>query len=295
MSERDVVAATPIPRTRASLASDVRTLGVAPGDVVLVHCSLSAIGWVSGGAAAVILGLRDAVTETGTLIMPTQSAQLSDPGCWSRPAIPAQWHDLVRATMPAFDPRTTPSRLMGAVAEEFRTGPGVRRSPHPTCSFAALGPMAQEITARQPLEDPFGEDSPVARLSWQRCRDSAPGGRFRVLHGLSSGGTTGLAGSTPGRRRSATHRRRRAALGALSQASARRNHLPGGRAVPHGSRHRPHRMGRLGFLPPAPDGGVDRACRRTMARLSGFHGGRRGVAPSRDLNRALEPRAALRP
>ena len=165
MSERDVVAATPIPRTRASLASDVRTLGVAPGDVVLVHCSLSAIGWVSGGAAAVILGLRDAVKETGTLIMPTQSAQLSDPGCWSRPAISAQWHDLVRATMPAFDPRTTPSRLMGAVAEEFRTGPGVRRSPHPTCSFAAFGPMAREITARQPLEDPFGEDSPVARLS----------------------------------------------------------------------------------------------------------------------------------
>ena len=165
MRERDIVAATSTPRTRASLASDLRTLGVAPGDVVLVHCSLSAIGWVSGGAAAVILGLRDAVSETGTLVMPTQSAQLSDPGRWSQPAIPAGWHDLVRATMPAFEPRTTPSRDMGAVAEEFRTGPGVERSPHPTCSFAALGPMAQEITARQPLEDPFGEDSPVARLS----------------------------------------------------------------------------------------------------------------------------------
>ena len=165
ISERDIVATTPIPRTRASLASDVRKLGVTPGDVLLVHCSLSAMGWVAGGAAAVILGLRDAVTATGTLIMPTQSAQLSDPSGWSRPAIPSAWHDLVRATMPAFDPRTTPSRGMGVVAEEFRTGLDVLRSPHPTCSFAAFGPLAQEITAQQPLEDPFGEESPVARLS----------------------------------------------------------------------------------------------------------------------------------
>ena len=164
MRERDIVAATPSPRTRDTLAADLRLLGVAPGDVVLVHSSLSALGWISGGATAVILSLRDAVTESGTLVMPAQSAQLTDPRGWSRPAIPAEWHDLVRATMPAFDPRTTPSRGMGVVAEEFRTGQGVRRSPHPSCSFSALGLLAKEITARQPLEDPFGEGSPLARL-----------------------------------------------------------------------------------------------------------------------------------
>ena len=164
MRERDIVAATPSPRTRDTLATDLRQLGVAPGDVVLVHSSLSAIGWVSGGAAAVILSLGDAVTESGTLVMPAQSAHLTDPRGWSRPAIPADWHDLVRATMPPFDPRTTPSRGMGVVAKEFRTGLGVSRSPHPSCSFAALGPLAQEITAQQPLEDAFGEESPLARL-----------------------------------------------------------------------------------------------------------------------------------
>ncbi len=164
MRERDIVAATPFPRTRETLAFDLRRLGVAPGNVVLVHSALSAIGWVSGGAAAVILSLRDAVAESGTLVMPAQSAQLTDPRGWSRPAIPEEWHDLVRATMPAFDPQTTPSRGMGVVAEEFRTGLGVLRSPHPSCSFAALGPLAQEITAQQPLEDPFGEESPLACL-----------------------------------------------------------------------------------------------------------------------------------
>ena len=164
MRERDIVAATPTPRTRDTLASDLRQLGVAPGDVVLVHSSLSAIGWVSGGAAAVILSLRDAVTESGTLVMPAQSGQLTDPRGWSRPAVPVEWHELVRATLPAFDRRTTPSRGMGVVAEAFRTGLGVLRSQHPSCSFAALGPLAQEITVDQPLEDPFGEASPVARL-----------------------------------------------------------------------------------------------------------------------------------
>lgn len=164
MRERDIVAATPTPRTRDTLASDLRQLGVAAGDVVLVHSSLSAIGWVSGGGAAVILSLRDAVTASGTLVMPAQSAQLTDPRGWSRPAIPEAWHDVVRATMPPFDPRTTPSRGMGVVAEAFRTEHGVLRSPHPSCSFAALGPLAHEITAQQPLEDPFGEESPLARL-----------------------------------------------------------------------------------------------------------------------------------
>lgn len=164
MDEGDVVAATEHPGTREGLAADLRRLGLAGGDTVLVHCSLAALGWVSGGAQTVILALQDVVTAAGTLVMPAQSGQLSDPAAWSRPAIPAAWHDAVRAGLPAYDPRTTPTRAMGAVAELFRTWPGAHRSAHPTCSFAALGPDGAAITVRQPLEDPFGEASPLGHL-----------------------------------------------------------------------------------------------------------------------------------
>ncbi len=164
MTERDLVASTPFPRTRDSLAADLRRLGLADRDTALVHCSLRAVGWVSGGAAAVIGALRDVVGEGGTLVMPAQSTQLTDPARWRDPAIPEGWHGTVRATMPAYDPATTPTRGMGAVAEAFRTDPRARRSAHPALSFAAVGPRAAAVTAHQRLDDPFGEDGPLGVL-----------------------------------------------------------------------------------------------------------------------------------
>ncbi|WP_459697883.1 AAC(3) family N-acetyltransferase [Acidisoma sp. C75] len=166
MSAREaaVVAATPAPRTRESLARDLRCLGLSAGGTVLVHCSLRSIGWVCGGATAVILALQDVLTGAGTLVMPAHSTQLTDPAGWQVPAVPLAWHDEIRATLPAYDPRTTPTRGMGAVAEQFRTWPGVRRSLHPALSFAALGPEAARITRDQPLDDPFGDGSPLAAL-----------------------------------------------------------------------------------------------------------------------------------
>jgi len=53
---------------------------------------------------------------------------------------------------------------MGVVAELFRTWPGARRSQHPTRSFAAVGPNAEQLLASHALEEPFGEDSPVSQL-----------------------------------------------------------------------------------------------------------------------------------
>jgi aminoglycoside 3-N-acetyltransferase len=93
---REIVASTTKPLTRAALARDLAALGVTPGMTLAVHSSLSALGYVAGGAAAVIRALEDCVGYGGTLAMPTHSFDLSDPAHWDDPPVPAAWHPIIR-------------------------------------------------------------------------------------------------------------------------------------------------------------------------------------------------------
>ena len=164
MAEGNVVETSESVRTRESLALDLTTLGIQGGETLIVHSSLKALGWVAGGPGALLHALFDVVTSSGTLVMPAQSQDLTDPVRWEAPAVPADWHDEIRRSMPAYDSLRTPTRDMGRIAELFRTWPGVRRSDHPTSSFAAWGYAAEAVVSEQPLNDPFGEASPLAKL-----------------------------------------------------------------------------------------------------------------------------------
>ncbi len=164
MSELFAIQAADAPRTRDSLARDLQALGLEAGASVLVHASLSALGWVSGGPVAVVQALQDVLTPEGTLAMPAFSGDLSDPARWQNPPVPREWHQTIRDSMPAFDARYTPTRGVGRVAETFRSFPGVLRSDHPTASFCAWGRQAEFVTAGHTLADALGEGSPLARL-----------------------------------------------------------------------------------------------------------------------------------
>jgi aminoglycoside 3-N-acetyltransferase len=164
MSEEGVIARTHAPGTITSLASELRLLGVEPDMTLLVHSSLSALGWVCGGPVAVVRALMDVLTPSGTLVMPAHSANLSDPAQWQNPAVPPEWVPVIRATMPAFEPRLTPTYGMGQIVETFRTWPGVVRSAHPHTSFVAWGRHAERITSGHALDYALGESSPLARL-----------------------------------------------------------------------------------------------------------------------------------
>jgi aminoglycoside 3-N-acetyltransferase len=164
MGEKAAVDATDTPRTRASMTADLRALGVAESGVLLVHSSLSSLGWVCGGAVAVVGALLDVLAPEGTLVVPTHTTGNSDPATWTNPPIPQSWWATVREHMPAFDPLLTPSTAVGAVPELVRTWPGAMRSDHPQTSFAAVGPHAGQITAGHALKSGMGEDSPLGRL-----------------------------------------------------------------------------------------------------------------------------------
>ncbi len=166
MSEADVIKKfhQSGPITVDSLKEDLTELGVTPGMVLLVHSSLSSLGFVSGGPVAVILALEEVLGPEGTLIMPTHSGDLTDPEQWENPPVPTEWHEIIRQTMPAYDPALTPTRKMGKISETFRKHPGSLRSSHPHMSFTALGKQAEIITKDHELDFALGENSPLARI-----------------------------------------------------------------------------------------------------------------------------------
>jgi len=161
--EHEVIARTTSPATVDSLAAELGELGVEPGMVLLVHSSLSHLGWVAGGAQAVVLALQEAVGPDGTLVMPTHS-YLTDPATWHDPPVPPAWWPVIRQHLPAFDPVLTPTRGMGAIVECFRHTPGMQRSSHPSVSFAAWGRHSETVVADHSLDDDLGEGSPLARV-----------------------------------------------------------------------------------------------------------------------------------
>lgn len=161
--EFSVIAATTAPGARRTLIDDLAKLGLADGATVIVHTAMSRLGWIAGGAQAVVEALFAAVGPTGTIVMPTQSGQLSDPSTWSDPAVPSEWVDSVRAELPAYDRHLTPTRGMGHVVECFRQHPATIRSGHPLISFAAHGPLADDIIGTHPISADR-EAGPLGRL-----------------------------------------------------------------------------------------------------------------------------------
>ncbi|KGX85425.1 AAC(3) family N-acetyltransferase [Pontibacillus marinus] len=160
----DLIQHTPKPRTRDTIRRDLQEMGIQKGMTIMVHSSLSSIGWVNGGAVAVIQALMDVVTEQGNIVMPSQSDDAVDPSYWSKPSVPEEWWEEIRNTFPAYHPNYTPASRMGQIVDIFRTFPNVKRSSHPHNSFAAWGKDSETIIQDHSLDFSFGEESPLKTL-----------------------------------------------------------------------------------------------------------------------------------
>lgn len=119
--------------------------GIKNGDVVMMHSSLSKIGFVKDGAGTVVKACLNVVGTEGTVMMP---------------AFPGKGfnYDYLN-TNPLFNVISTPSK-MGAVTEYFRRLKGIKRSLHPTDSVIAFGKEAVYLT-----KDHFGQLTPYNKSS----------------------------------------------------------------------------------------------------------------------------------
>lgn len=143
---------------QAAIVSALRALGIRPGDNLLVHSSLSRLGFVEGGVDAVVRALQEAVGIRGTLGAPT--FWVVDPNVVEEDTL--------------FDAVQGKSQL-GSISERIRLLPGAVRSLHPTHSASFVGPLARQLAEEHHLDEtPAGPHSPYRKLA-------ALGGKILML------------------------------------------------------------------------------------------------------------------
>jgi len=133
---------------QAGIVATLRRLGIKPGDTLIVHSSLSRLGFVEGGVDAVVRALQEAVGANGTLGAPT---------FWT-----VDPNTVEEGTL--FDAVQGKSQ-QGIISERIRHLPGALRSLHPTHSATFVGPRARELTAEHHRDEtPVGPHSPYRKL-----------------------------------------------------------------------------------------------------------------------------------
>jgi aminoglycoside 3-N-acetyltransferase len=137
------------------LLAAVRSLGIGPGDSVMMHSRFNRESGFKGGPADIVEGLIDALGPEGHLLMMSMAyGGASADYC---------------AGDPLFDVRRTPSAV-GLLTEVFRRRDGVLRSLNPLHPVLAHGPLAEWIVA----------DHDKCMLS---CGKGSPFERFLKLDG----------------------------------------------------------------------------------------------------------------
>ena len=135
--------------SKEQLKRDLKKIGLKEGDIVLVHSSLSNIGFVDGGANTIIDALIEMIGNTGTVVVPTMSF------------LP---RDFLDGNVPRFDPKNTPC-YTGKIPETFRFRADAIRSLHPTHSLSAIGHKAKYLTKNHEKSiTPFGKGTPFDKL-----------------------------------------------------------------------------------------------------------------------------------
>src|SRR3989339_43918 len=139
--------------TKNIIIDELKRVGLKKGDSVLVHSSLSKLGYVEDGVEKVIDALLETVNapEQGTVFVPTITGTVK----------------MSKDDPPVFDPINTPC-WTGKIPETFRLRVEAKRSLHPSHSIAVIGKLSDYyIKDHENSPTPCGKNTPYWRLAEQ--------------------------------------------------------------------------------------------------------------------------------
>jgi len=128
----------------------------------MVHASVRSVGSIAGGPDQIHLAIKDALTDSGTMMMYASCPDFYDDV--GRGVYPGSIEKLLLQKMPAFDPQTArAARDNGVLVEFFRTYPGSFVNNH-VARFVVWGANARHLISEQPWDFPFGRGSALERF-----------------------------------------------------------------------------------------------------------------------------------
>lgn len=137
--------------TKDDLIAQLQTIGIEKGDVLLVHSSLSKIGFIENGPKDFVEALLESVGSEGHVLMPNS------------PNASFQLDYIQQLSL--FDVQNDVSKL-GAITEYFRKLPNAIRSEHPTEPVSCVGPNAAFFVGNHFGNiTPYNENSPFFKVS----------------------------------------------------------------------------------------------------------------------------------
>ncbi len=142
----------------------LRNIGIQNGDVLEVHASMKSIGFMLGGANALLDAILETIGFEGTIVMSAHSSDNSEPAYFQKPPIDVALYQTIRENTPSFKGKFDDLYGMGQLAVALQKRPSVYFSNHPQVSMMSHGKHAKWITQSHPLNDMFGLRSPIAKM-----------------------------------------------------------------------------------------------------------------------------------
>ncbi len=149
---------------KKELIEHFKELGLKQGDLIEVHSSLSSFGYIVGGSQTVVDALMECVGYNGTILMPLQCLENSEPSTWINPKVHPNYIKEIRTKLPAFDSKSSNVINMGEIIDNFRRRDNTIISNHPNKAFIAWGKYSKLICNYQSSNFAFSMESPPARL-----------------------------------------------------------------------------------------------------------------------------------
>lgn len=150
--------------TKEDIKNVLMKLGVTSNMILEVHAKLSSFEYVVGGARTVVDALLELVGDGGTVVMPLQFKDNSEPSNWNNPSVSSDLWEEIRKEIPASNPVLSDLVEGSEVVDEFRKRDDVIFSSHPSYAYAAWGKYAKLLCNRQSTHFPLADESPTARL-----------------------------------------------------------------------------------------------------------------------------------